>query len=68
VQPSHCVCNKTPPIEKTVYGLTFGLSAGNARHGNFVPGHFELFRNHFRRTGTRLPRPPAPNVLIDSEN
>ena len=58
------VCNNTA-ASKLVYDYISGyLREGDDGTETFIPGHFELFRNHDGH-GNRLPRPRT--LLIDSE-
>jgi type III restriction enzyme len=58
------VCNNTA-ASKLVYDYISGyVREGGDGTETFIPGHFELFRNHDEH-GNRLPRPRT--LLIDSE-
>jgi len=58
------VCNNTA-ASKLVYDYISGFAQKNDDGTEtFIPGHFELFRNHDEH-GNRLPRPRT--LLIDSE-
>ena len=58
------VCNNTA-ASKLVYDYISGyVREGDDGTETFIPGHFELFRNHDEH-GNRLPRPRT--LLIDSE-